>query len=1525
MYDPSGAHYDDHPIPPPSGWAEESGEAGGKPKERVYFPTSSTDYFVNPSVKKENSEFGADGIENTALDFEELDSYINGGEVSNEASSSYLGSDVGGSCSSPGFPAFDVVFGSAPTNQTSVGDVLSNFCNSLSSQVGLPDSPPESEPSFSPPQNSHYSVPPPTVPLAPPPDASASTFQQHTTLRLAEVRQREVPKERQRGGTSPVTYIPKSDVELPEVVYKSESSSPSGITSVRLNEDSTAEQVRVSTSSSSGGAKRTVASGNQPGSQKRRKKSSATGEGISRKRRADSEANEETSSVSWKGSINPLFPPSCEKEQTDDRWRQLVDAPCPSRTHRMVVVMPSEQCDCCVSLPVSPSPPSSSSPDHYWTPPHHAGDAPWTPQAWTYAAADQDTPSGRRADEEESLRPLLAQRDPEPDFPRMDALTSRHHHPQHPSSPQFHGNRCEGGSGLFHFTHANSSSGGTVSACECPSCFPQQRSYRPYSRELPPVPETYAIPDSSSHGGWRTEEGGAAGFCPPSNWSASPPGPGHLAPQATTYAVPKEEDPSDITVPKIEVMDAEMGADMLGATGNSVSSNSGEEKGSQGQPLLFSPFQQHLWVSLVGIKGEEIPTPNIVIDADKGFNYANVEEAFVCQKKNHFQLTVHIEFSALPTAIRTPGGIRQVENFRLLFYGVKAESPSQIIRIEQSQPDRSKKELSPIVLDVGRSLITKRTVGRMHFKETTSNNMRKKGRPNPDQRYFLLVVSLVANTTASTDGEMQWPVATFASEKLIVRASNPGQFEADPDLMWQRGMDSIFHMGRVGVNTDRVDESLCVNGNVRVTGSILQPSDRRIKTAVEEIDPRRQLETVQRLRVVQFQYSPEVAKALGLSEPNDTGIIAQELLNVLPEAVQKAGEFSFLSSPTDPSRPDGENELKSIPDFLVVNKDRIFMENVGAVKELARITGSLERRVGRLEGSSTGGTSKTKSGPPESKERGQRTGCEGVVFTPPLPANLRRKKCSGKILPLILGVLVAVMAVCVIAMASLYFLEFHQRSTLNFTSSSSLESIVSLSTNLTANSSVPTTSSRSGHFHNLVGISGSSSEFHISSKDHLYHRPYFTSSPRFNPTEPPSPMDHVFRFLPTPAQTQPSPFSFALGKPETCNSIRKGFDRANALFRRQVPCPIYCCSNGVRLGLKSLDDDRNQSDPFEDKEVEKDDFPYIDTADLSLPFISAPVRKHAVRIGNFSPAGGPSEASAADLLRPAGALSTNGLTGGPVASTSSGIGKEALRPTTGPPSSSAPTEGKMPVEDGPQEDVAVAEKPVGEKISDDLENGIPDLGVKENITPATFEPRRRLPRHLLDKDGSLVAHGLGEPKSNEENDGEKAPSLNAVEPIGLQSPSVGAVTMVDFNVTLGPRYCLRPSRGCHQSDLSSPNISFAIPVSKFMPLLHLRVEFTLGGVSPQAMMTCPAPVAPTACGWGSALPRQDARSHATKTRLHPQTAAFSLEVGNWMTRAFRFRVSLDPHRRQDVCSLPSASLGRDFLEANLLFYRVCDE
>ena len=70
-------------------------------------------------------------------------------------------------------------------------------------------------------------------------------------------------------------------------------------------------------------------------------------------------------------------------------------------------------------------------------------------------------------------------------------------------------------------------------------------------------------------------------------------------------------------------------------------------------------------------------------------------------------------------------------------------------------------------MDLHPEQLTKVTVGRLHFSETTSNNMRKKGKPNPDQRYFHLVVGLHAHCA----GDSEYPIVAQASERIIVRVS----------------------------------------------------------------------------------------------------------------------------------------------------------------------------------------------------------------------------------------------------------------------------------------------------------------------------------------------------------------------------------------------------------------------------------------------------------------------------------------------------------------------------------------------------------------------------------------------------------------------------------------------------------------------------------------------------------------------------------------------------------------------------------
>ncbi|XP_043947713.1 myelin regulatory factor [Drosophila biarmipes] len=462
------------------------------------------------------------------------------------------------------------------------------------------------------------------------------------------------------------------------------------------------------------------------------------------------------------------------------------------------------------------------------------------------------------------------------------------------------------------------------------------------------------------------------------------------------------------------------------ATGSGSGSGSGSHSGSEagdpagGQCIRFHSFQPENWHKLFDQSLQELSVIYYRVDADKGFNFSVSDDAYVCQKKNHFQVTCHARLQGDAKFVKTPSGFEKIKSFHLHFYGVKFEAPNQTIRVEQSQSDRSKKAFYPVLIDLQKHIVSKITVGRLHFSETTNNNMRKKGRPNPEQRFFQLVVGLHVHTHSGN-----FPVVSHGSEKIIVRASNPGQFESDVDLCWQRGItpESVFHTGRVGINTDRPDESLVVHGNLKVSGHIVQPSDSRAKQEIGELDTSVQLRNLQKIRIVRYRYMPEFAVHSGLRresdtrEIEDTGVIAQEVREVIPDAVQEAGSVVL---------PNGN----VIENFLLVNKDRILMENIGAVKELCKVTCSLETRIEHLERANIG---------QNSQQLRAKDLLEPRCILPERGAiksfGSRRdgyEVCSSRSLQIVIFLLIIVMAACLAAVSTLYFVEHNKQQQMDY-------------------------------------------------------------------------------------------------------------------------------------------------------------------------------------------------------------------------------------------------------------------------------------------------------------------------------------------------------------------------------------------------------------------------------------------------------------------------------------------------------------
>ncbi|XP_007955111.1 myelin regulatory factor-like protein [Orycteropus afer afer] len=435
--------------------------------------------------------------------------------------------------------------------------------------------------------------------------------------------------------------------------------------------------------------------------------------------------------------------------------------------------------------------------------------------------------------------------------------------------------------------------------------------------------------------------------------------------------------------------------------------------------LKWQPYQSGPWHSLLNSHYEKLPDVGYRVVTDKGFNFSPADEAFVCQKKNHFQISIHIQIWGSPKFVKTQMGLKPIEMFYLKAFGVKVEATNQIIAIEQSQADRSKKIFNPVKIDLLPDQVTKVTLGRLHFSETTANNMRKKGKPNPDQRYFMLVVGLYA-----ANQDQFYLLSAHISERIIVRASNPGQFENDNDALWQRGQvpESVVCRGRVGINTETPDEALVVCGNMKVMGTIMHPSDSRVKQNIQEIDTNEQLRRIAQMRIVEYDYKPEFASAMGINTTHQTGMIAQEVQEILPRAVREVGDVTC------------ENGQK-LENFLMVDKDQIFMENVGAVKQLCKLTNNLEERIQELEIwnrklARLKRLSSLKSSVSEASSISKFSRAASVSSprraTPKKPNKVyfsgKKQSCPNWVFQTLVITLIAVMAFCALTIVSLYIL-----------------------------------------------------------------------------------------------------------------------------------------------------------------------------------------------------------------------------------------------------------------------------------------------------------------------------------------------------------------------------------------------------------------------------------------------------------------------------------------------------------------------
>ena len=118
-----------------------------------------------------------------------------------------------------------------------------------------------------------------------------------------------------------------------------------------------------------------------------------------------------------------------------------------------------------------------------------------------------------------------------------------------------------------------------------------------------------------------------------------------------------------------------------GSSGSAVKIKSENDGGDQTQSVHFSPFQATKWRETFTSNLENLKTPVVKVIADKGFNFSQVDDAFIAQKKNHFQLSCHISKEGEHDLVGTETGYNKIQYLQLNFYGVKKEAPEQKIQV----------------------------------------------------------------------------------------------------------------------------------------------------------------------------------------------------------------------------------------------------------------------------------------------------------------------------------------------------------------------------------------------------------------------------------------------------------------------------------------------------------------------------------------------------------------------------------------------------------------------------------------------------------------------------------------------------------------------------------------------------------------------------------------------------------------------------------------------------------------------------
>lgn len=196
--------------------------------------------------------------------------------------------------------------------------------------------------------------------------------------------------------------------------------------------------------------------------------------------------------------------------------------------------------------------------------------------------------------------------------------------------------------------------------------------------------------------------------------------------------------------------------------------------------------------------------------------------------------------------------------------------------------------------------------------------------------------TVVAITNTSTGGRNFSLLSTgetsaFGAGKFVIR-----------DVAAAGNRFTIDSSGNVGIATTTPSQRLHVVGNICATGTIGACSDARFKTNVVPLDDA--LSLVDKLRPVRFDWKRDEYPDHEFDDGRQMGLIAQEVKNILPEAVQE-GSDGYLSVDYGRLTPlliEAIRELRT-------EKERQIESLESKLAQRDRKIADLEARLGRLE------------------------------------------------------------------------------------------------------------------------------------------------------------------------------------------------------------------------------------------------------------------------------------------------------------------------------------------------------------------------------------------------------------------------------------------------------------------------------------------------------------------------------------------------------------------------------------------------